>query len=388
MSVALRLSLAALLASALGGCAVPWSEAPDTSESVAPETVGGATVGADCGGGPLVTSSETSDPDAVAARELVEAFNSDFHEAWERAGGMGGSFEEWDAELAALASTFFVDGAVVGEEGTLSSAPAHDPDHEDVTAVVVTGRTASVRTSLLSARSERYYDYRLTRVGGAWRIERLLMTTAPPAAPVMAPDEHAALLAEVSAETVVHHPRSPDSGRDLASLFAPPLAVAGLGSITTSGVIAVHDLGWLQADLAPFEQRVPPGRYEVSVARRADGTNVALRLRLADAPASHWLAADRVGSDNNIIVDAGNVAILDFASVPPCRAAWLEELYQDRLAADGWPSGALFSVSGDGDDAAFVTSGHGDGVYPAYWGVAEDGTITDLVVDFRDDPGP
>jgi hypothetical protein len=29
-----------------------------------------------------------------------------------------------------------------------------------------------------------------------------------------------------------------------------------------------------------------------------------------------------------------------------------------------------------------VTSGYGDGAYPACWGVAEDGTIASLVVDF------
>ena len=135
------------------------------------------------------------------------------------------------------------------------------------------------------------------------------MTMTPPAAPVMDPDEHAALLAEVSAETVVRRP-SGDSIEGLEALFAPPLAVAGLGSIRTSGVITVHDFGWLQADLAPFEQRVPPGTYQVSVARDADGTNVALRLELADLPTARWIPADRVGSDNTIIVDAGNVALL------------------------------------------------------------------------------
>jgi hypothetical protein len=380
MSMPVRLFLAVLLVSVPTGCAAPWSK-----PSVAPETVAAATVGADCGGGPLVTSSAVDSPGSVEARELVQAFIADFHEAWERAGHMGGSFEEWDSELAALASAYFVDGSAVGDEGALSSNPSHDPDDEDVTSVVVAGDTASVRTSLLSSQSERYYDYRLTRVAGAWRIERLLMTMEPPTAPVLDPDRHAELLAEVSDETVVAHP-SGGSARNLAALFAPPFTVAGLGSIRTSGVVTVHDFGWVHADLAPFEQRVPPGTYQVSVARRSDGTNMALRLELADLPASRWIEAERVGSDNTIIVDAGNVALLDFATMPPCRYEWLEELYQDRIAADQRPSGTVFSVAGDVDDAAFVTSGYGDGSYPAYWGVAEDGTITDLVVDFLVDP--
>jgi hypothetical protein len=380
MAMAVRLLLVALLASVLTGCAAPWSKPP-----VGPEIVGPETVGADCGAGPLVASSETDALRTVEARELVRAFIADFHEAWERAGRPGSTFEEWDAELAALAAAYLVGGTTLGDEGALSSNPSHDPDEEVVTGVGVTGDTASVRTALLSPQSEYYYDYRLRRVAGAWRIERLIMTMDPPTAPVMDPAKHDALLADVSAETVVRHP-SGGSGKDLAALFEPPFTVAELGSIRTSGVMTVHDFGWVHADLAPFEQRVPPGTYPVSVSRRADGTNMALHLELADLPASRWIEADRVGFDNIISVDAGNVALLDFTTMPPCRIEWLEELYQDRIAGDQWPSGTVFSVAGDVDDAAFVTSGYGDGGYPAYWGVAADGTITDLVVDFLVSP--
>lgn len=380
MATAVRLFLAVLLASVSTGCTAPWSQSP-----AAPETVAAATVGADCGGGPLVASSDVDTPREVEAQKLVEAFVADFHEAWDRAGRFGGDFEEWDAELAALKSTYLVSGATVGDEGALSSTPSHHRDDEDVTSVVVTGDSASVRTSLLSSQSERYYDYRLLRVAGAWRIQRLLMTMYSPTTPVLDPAEHAGLLAEVSAETVMRKP-SGGSGKDLAALFAPPFTVAALGSIRTSGVISVHDFGWVHFDLAPFEQRVPPGSYRVSVSRRADGTNMALRLQFADVPASQWIEAQRVGFDNTVSVDAGNVAVLDFATMPSCRTEWVEELYQDRIAADQFPSGTVFSVSGDVDDAAFVTSGYGDGLYPAYWGVAGDGTITDLVIDFLVDP--
>jgi len=387
MSMAVRLSLAVLLASVATGCAAPWWDPPVAPETIAPETVAAGIVGADCGRGPLVTSSDVDSPSAVEAQELVKAFIADFYEAWQRAGRPGGTFEEWDAELAALASAYLVGGATLGDEGALSSNPSHDPDDEDVTSVVVTGDAASVRTALLRSQTEYYYEYRLTRVAGAWRIERLLMVMDPPTAPVMDPAMHGELLAEVSAETVMSHPSS-GIGKDLAALFAPPFTVAELGSIRTSGVITVHDFGWVHTDLAPFEQRVPPGTYLVNVARRADGTNLALRLQFADLPATRWVEADRVGFDNTISVDAGNVALLDFMTMPPCRADWLEELYQDRIAGDPRPPDTVFSVSGDVDDAAYVTSGYGDGAYPAYWGVAGDGTITDLVVDFLVDPVP
>ena len=93
-----------------------------------------------------------------------------------------------------------------------------------------------------------------------------------------------------------------------------------------------------------------------------------------------------MGFDNTISVDAGNVALLDFTTMPSCRTEWLEELYQDRVGDQSPPSDTVFSVAGDVDDAAYVTSGYGDGGYPAYWGVAADGTITDLVVDFLVSP--
>jgi hypothetical protein len=376
MAMAVRLLLVALLATIATGCAAPSSKPP----------VGPEAVGAECGAGPLVTSSEVDDARTVEARELVKAFIADFHAAWTRAGRPDSTFDEWDAELAALAAAYFVGGATLGDEGSLSSNPSHDPDDEVVTSAVITGNTASVRTALLSSQSEYYYEYRLRSVAGAWRIERLLMTMDPPTAPVMDPATHDALLADVSVETGVRHP-SGGSGKDLAGLFAPPFTIAELGSIRTSGVMTVHDFGWVQFDLAPFEQRVPPGTYPVSVSRRADGTNTALRLQLADLPTVRWIEADRVGFDNTISVDDGNVALLDFTTMPPCRTEWLEELYQDRIANDqSPPSDTVFSVAGDVDDAAYVTSGYGDGGYPAYWGVAADGTITDLVVDFLVSP--
>jgi hypothetical protein len=65
--------------------------------------------------------------------------------------------------------------------------------------------------------------------------------------------------------------------------------------------------------------------------------------------------------------------------MPTCRTERIEELYQDHLTAT---DGDVFSIAGGPDDAVMVQAGYGDGVYPMYWGVAKDGTITDLLVDF------
>ncbi|HSV37113.1 MAG TPA: DUF4241 domain-containing protein, partial [Nocardioidaceae bacterium] len=106
---------------------------------------------------------------------------------------------------------------------------------------------------------------------------------------------------------------------------------------------------------------------------------LALRVQFADKPAARWVTAARVGFDNQVIVDAGNVVVLDFTTMPLCRNERIEELYQDHLMAT---EGDVFSIAGGPDDAVMVQAGYGDGVYPVYWGVAKDGTITDLLVDF------
>ncbi len=335
-------------------------------------------VGADCGAGPLPPASAPDTPDAVAVRERVEAFIDDYYRAWERAGHMGSTFAAWNAELAKLASTHMVDDSAFPlGEGGLSWPAAHDPEHEEVFSVSVTGDEALVR-SRMSSQSESFYTYRLARVDSQWRIERTIMTFDPPTAPVMDRQAHAAMLDRVTeATTLQGHPAR--ARRDLEDLFAPPFTVAELPPITTSGVVAVHDFGWVAYDLAPLSQRVPPGTYPVVVSHRADGTNVALRVKLDDEQATRWVDAARVGSTNVVSVDAGNVVVLDFATMPTCRNDWLDELYQGHLTAT---DGDVFSIAGGPDDAVMLQAGYGDGGYPVYWGVADDGTITDLVVDF------
>jgi len=350
---------------AVAGCGAP----PGTQQEQ---------VGADCGAGPLTSTAAADTAASDAARARVEAFISDYHRAWERAGQPGSSFEAWNAELATLAAAHMVDdGAFALDEGGLAWPAPHDPEHEKVRSVSVAGDTAWVR-SRVSRDPERYYSYRLTRVGDQWRIERTTLTFGPSTAPVLDLRAHAAMLDRVPEETTLQG--DPERARsDLEDLFAPPWRVTRLAPITTSGVITVHDFGWVSFDLAPLSQRVPAGTYPVSVSHRADGVNVALRMHFVDKPAARWVKAARVGFDNHVSVDAGNVVVLDFATMPTCRRERIEELYQDHLMAT---DGDVFSIAGGPDDAVMVQAGYGDGGYPVYWGVTKDGTITDLVIDF------
>jgi hypothetical protein len=363
----MRLLGAAMLL-AVAGCSSP----PGTQHSSE------GPVGAECGGGPSPTSSAPSSPESRAAQEHVEAFIRDYYRAWERAGKPGSTFEVWDAERAALATTYMVDeGAFALDEGGLGWPANHDPQQEEISSVSVTGDLALVQSEVRRS-PERFYSYLLTRVGELWRIERTTLTLDPPTAPVLDPRAHAALLDRVAAETKLQgDPGRAPSGID--ELFASSVRVERLEPITTSGVMTVHDFGWVGVDLAPLSQRVPAGTYPVFVSHRADGVNLALRVQFTEKPTARWVEAARVGSDNQVIVDAGNVVVLDFVTMPRCRNEWIEKLYQDHLMATG---GDVFSIGGGPDDAVMVQAGYGDGVYPVYWGVAKDGTITELLVDF------
>jgi hypothetical protein len=357
----------------LAGCSDVPSASPEATQEV----------GADCGAMPLPATASAVSPSSRAARQRVEAFIRDYHRAWERAGQPGGSFDAWNAELAKLAATHLVDDTGFAlDEGGLSRPAHHDPEHETIQDVAVDGDVAQVRTRV-GGISPSYYTYRVVRAGSGWRIERTTLTLDPPDAPLMASAAHADLLERVPTGTRLQG--SPTEARhDLDDLFRAPFTLRELAPIATSGVMAVHDFGWVSYDLAPLAQRVPAGTYPVEVSQRGDGTNVALRVDIADQPTARWVKAARIGSDNLVSVDAGNVAVLDFTTMPACRNQRIEELYDEHLSATG---GDVFSIAGGPDDAIMVQAGYGDGVYPTYWGVAHDGTITALVVDFLVDPG-
>ncbi|MEI8408588.1 MULTISPECIES: DUF4241 domain-containing protein [unclassified Kribbella] len=173
------------------------------------------------------------------------------------------------------------------------------------------------------------------------------------------------------------------AGRQVALLGETvSLEVVSLGEVTCgSGVLTVRDFGYGDFDLEPMARRLDAGTYRVEVSTAA-GTNVALRLLISEEPAISWHPAELTGGSNIVGVDYGNVAILDLATLARCEAQQIEELFQEQSTRLLDAAGTVFSLTGDVNDAVMVTSGFGDGAYPCYWGVAEDGTIASLVVDF------
>ncbi|WP_185262802.1 DUF4241 domain-containing protein [Pseudarthrobacter sp. NBSH8] len=141
-------------------------------------------------------------------------------------------------------------------------------------------------------------------------------------------------------------------------------------------------MGSVDAHFVPLARRILPGTYAVEVAAAADVT-VALRLLLSEAPAVSWHPAEFTDGTHGVGVDAGNVALLDVGSLVECQAQRIEAMFQEHMERLMETPGTMFGLTGEVVDAVMVSSGYGDGTYPCYWGLAADGSLTSLVVDFR-----
>ncbi|MHA7297343.1 hypothetical protein [Pseudarthrobacter sp. MDT3-1] len=91
-------------------------------------------------------------------RGRIEAFVADFHSRWQRSGKSPDMFafdpavfQAWADELADLVATHCTPGVRTGQEGALSSSPAHDPSAEQITEVEVDEDTATVRSVIQTA---------------------------------------------------------------------------------------------------------------------------------------------------------------------------------------------------------------------------------------------
>lgn len=334
-------------------------------------------------------------------RGRIEAFVADFHTGWQRSGTSPGMFsfdpavfEAWAAELAGMVATHGTPGMRTGQEGALSSSPAHHPDAEQITDVELHEDTATVRSVMEAAGSTtHYYEYQLLRGDDGWRISRLSTFLDPPGKPLIDPAAAEALLLgatpdaalpQLPAHLELNIPGLFTAGRVVAPFGEPvPLDVLLVGDLTSaSGVLTVLDLGFVDAHFVPLARRIIPGTYPVEVATAADMT-VAVRLRLSEAPAVSWHPAEFTNGTNGVGVDAGNVALLDAGALVKCQAQRVEQLFQERIGLLMEVPGTAFALDGGAEDVVMVSSGYGDGNYPCYWGVAADGSLTSLVVDFR-----
>lgn len=329
----------------------------------------------------------------------VMAFIADFHREWARAGQPGdfdqedrGDFGAWRVALGRLVEDHFVAGSVTGYEGVMSDPPEHDPATEQIADVQIDGDRATVRSVRQDGGMPSYFEYRLQRPGGVWRVARILRFLDPPGKPLVDADRATRLLASATSDAPL---AALDVGDllDISSLFEQDreaqlrgesvrIDVQPLGAVTVqSGVVAVRDFGYHKYELEPLARRIQPGTYRVEVAT-VGPHNAALRLLLSDQPVTEWHQASITTGSSIVGVDAGNVTIHDLAPLVAKEAQHVDTLFEDQATGLYPGPGVVFSIGGDVDDAVMVTSGYGDGGYPCYWGLAADGSLASLVVDF------
>lgn len=318
---------------------------------------------------------------------------ADYHERWQRAGqspedpyDVGAfhvAFAAWGAEVRALEERHGTPTWRSQLEQSLSGFADHDPAVERVTAVDLARVRGTVRTTLAHGRgpSPTYYEFRLRKVDGDWRIDRLLETFVAPGSPLLEPAAAERLLGSSTLDAPLP-PLSEFVELDVPGLFAGSRTVRRPGSITTrTGVLAVLDLGYADSQVPVLVRRVEPGTYPVEVAV-AGGTTVAVRLVLSDAEVVGHHPAEQTTGFSHIGVDAANVTIVDAGALVAQKASAVVAAFQDGIAGIVQGHESLLRLQGGDPDAVMVMSGYGDGSYPAYWGVDADGRAAELVVDF------
>lgn len=165
-------------------------------------------------------------------------------------------------------------------------------------------------------------------------------------------------------------------------------------------------------DIPPFKNKVVPGKYPVKLyqAKTEDmGDRITLaKLEFSSKKADKWVLALRddenladLTEDNDFFgfpVDAGLGSFMDYETALEYNRFVLQfikdnpdgNIYDD-LFADEFQKNAKPNECGDwinyslpdtNLNITMFSSGYGDGMYPAYWGMTNDNEIVSLVIDF------
>lgn len=321
----------------------------------------------------------------------LRAFQVDYGSRWQSARDDGAVSERWASALAELSEKHFADAAGFRPAGGLPETPPHSP-RERVTA----SRLGDDGARLQTIEGQTFHEYSLVKVDDDWRISRLVSSSTPPepfdgSPPLVSAEALQSAIGRSSPtarlEPIVDFTLN---GANAFSAGSPlddadmVLEVHTLGFLhLSSGIVGVQDFTCLPRP--PLARKLAPGDYPVdlSCARSARGViNVAARIRIGPArPTARWcIAHDIEGSEGGIGVDAANVCIFDyvaFARLTKHARDW----QMQALFADEEPAARLLRL-GAADDCVAIESGHGDGVYPCYWGTDATGEPTALHVDF------
>lgn len=190
-----------------------------------------------------------------------------------------------------------------------------------------------------------------------------------------------------------------------------PLERRYLGKLTLSSgfVVACDPLLGLH-DALPFTRRIPTGEYPVYMVLSGSGhhkKNTLIKLSFSDKRAVRWELAMVPGQSSGhayiadvyygFTVDAGIGCICD-AHTQKHYNSYLERFFKDHPNGNIYDSlfASAFARNGMEENHSFnfylparpqlnvimFHTGYGDGIYPAYWGLSEDGEVCSLVIDF------
>jgi hypothetical protein len=195
-----------------------------------------------------------------------------------------------------------------------------------------------------------------------------------------------------------------------------PIEKLEIGKLNVpSGQIVICD-PLVYSETPPLNKKVKPGTYPIKIyiAKTKDsGDRYAIaKLEFSDKKAKKWVMALRAEDDINELtdeadyfgfpVDAGLGAFFDYQSGKKYQKFESDfmksnpegNLYDDFFAAEfkknakdqndlsDYGDWINFQLPNSKLNITMFQSGYGDGSYPSYWGIDENGEIVSLVIDF------
>lgn len=301
------------------------------------------------------------------------------------------SFDRWKVLVTELDAEHAINQGCMELAGVMCDPCPHIPGQEEIVSVRHELDKVFVETCDKGTLPH-YYEYELWRAGSDWRIARIRNYLCAAGQPLLT-DRVRPRFTDPAIIPLRELPQD-DAGVGGDSLFVPGrqvrlddgesvIEVRPAGKLNvTSGRLVVGDLGYDADILGVLGQPVPPGEYPAEVSM-AFGRVAALRVRFSGESVERWLPADHncYDSPNYVVgVDAGNVAIMDLDAVLTVKSRDKERAFE-AYAENAQQRYSMLSLA-HSNDAVISDSGFGDGGYPVYWGVGEDGRPAVLVVEF------
>ena len=204
---------------------------------------------------------------------------------------------------------------------------------------------------------------------------------------------------------------------DNKTVEGAPIETVEIGTLkVTTGKIIVCDPLAIP-DMDPLDKVIPPGDYPIKLYFANDEAlfgrrNAVAKLEFSPKRADKWVLALKEGEDVSKLegngdffgfpVDAGLGGFMDEAALAEYNIFMDDfysknpegNLYDDFFDAEFKKSAKTANEEDRGDWVNFqlpgtelnitmFSSGFGDGMYPAYWGMTNDNEIVSLVIDFH-----